>query len=79
MILFCNAALNSHFSSTEPKVHKVSLKIGTRVGVRACVRPYVRPSVRASTLSNMDISETSRLIEIIFHLEHRCVEIGSEL
>ena len=30
----------------------------------------VGPSVRPSTLSNMNISETSRLIVIKFHLEH---------
>ena len=30
----------------------------------------VRPSVRAYTLSNMNISETSRPIVIKFHLEH---------
>ena len=30
----------------------------------------VRASVRASTLSNMNISETSRLMVIKFHLEH---------
>ena len=30
----------------------------------------VRPSIRASTLSNMDISETSWPIVIKFHLEH---------
>ena len=29
-----------------------------------------RPSVRPSTLSNMNISETSRPIIIIFHQEH---------
>ena len=33
-------------------------------------RASVRASVRASTLSNMNISETSWLIVIKFHLEH---------
>ena len=36
----------------------------------ASVRACVRPSVRASTLSNMNISETSRPITIKFYLEH---------
>ena len=43
-----------------------SLQDGTRAGVR----PLVCPSVRPFTLSNMNISETSRLIEIKFHTEH---------
>ena len=34
------------------------------------VRPCVRPSVRASTLSNMNISETSRPITTKFYLKH---------
>ena len=37
-----------------------------RPSVRACVRP----SVRASTLSHMNISETSRPITIKFYLKH---------
>ena len=45
-----------------------------RPSVRACVRPCVRPSVRAcahaSTLSNMNISETSWPIIIKFYQEH---------
>ena len=36
----------------------------------ATVRPSVRVSVRASTLSNMNISETSRPITIKFYLKH---------
>ena len=32
----------------------------------------VRPSVRASTLSNMNISETSKPITIKFYLKHHC-------
>ena len=45
---------------------RVSLKYGTGAGVSASVRV----SVRASTLSNMNISETSWPIVIKFHLEH---------
>ena len=40
----------------------MSLQDGTRAGVRASVRP--------STLSNMNISETSRPITIKFYLKH---------
>ena len=36
----------------------------------ASVHPCVRPCVRASTLSNMNISETSRLITTKFYLKH---------
>ena len=54
------------FSSPEPKAHKVSLLDGTRAGVHASVRACVR----ASTLSNMNISETSRPITIKFYLKH---------
>ena len=36
----------------------------------ASVRPSVRPCVRASTLSNMNISETSRPITTKFYLKH---------
>ena len=50
------------FSSPEPKAHKVSLQDGTRAGVRACVR--------ASTLSNMNISETGWPIAIKFYMKH---------
>ena len=42
----------------------MSLKDGTRAGVCVCA------SVRAFTLSNINISETSRPIVINFHLEH---------
>ena len=38
----------------------------------ASVRPSMRESVCASTLSNMNISETSFQIVIKFHLEHHC-------
>ena len=36
----------------------------------ASVHACVRPSVRASTLSNMNISETSRSITTTFYLKH---------
>ena len=36
----------------------------------ASVRPCVRPSIRLSTLSNINISETSRPIVIKFHKKH---------
>ena len=36
----------------------------------ASVRPSMRASVRASTLSNMNISETSRPITTKFYLKH---------
>ena len=36
----------------------------------ASVRPSVRPSVCPSTLSNMNISETSQPIVIKFHQKH---------
>ena len=35
---------------------------------RPCMRPSVRLSIRVSTLSNINISETSWLIAIKFHL-----------
>ena len=54
--------MTSIFSSPEPKAHKVGLYDGTRAGVCA--------SVRASTLSNMNISETSRPITTKFYLKH---------
>ena len=38
--------------------------------VRPCVRPSVRPSVRVSTISNVNLSETSRPIKVKFHLKH---------
>ena len=38
--------------------------------VRPSVRPCVRASVRPSTLSNMNISETSRPITTKFYLKH---------
>ena len=49
------------FSSPEPKAHKD----GTRAGVRASVCP--------STLSNMNISKTSRPITTKFYLKHHWV------
>ena len=44
----------------------MSLYDGSRAGVRACVRP----SVRALTLSNMNISATSRPIATKFYVKH---------
>ena len=52
------------FSSPEPKAQ------GELIVWDSSWRPSVRPSVRASTLSNMNISETSWPILIKFHLEH---------
>ena len=49
----------SNFSSPEPKVHKVSLLDATRA---VCAN--------VSTLSNMNISETSGPIAIKFYLKH---------
>ena len=49
-----------------PKAHKVSLKYTGRAGVR----PLVRPSIRPLTLSNMNISATSRPIGMKFYLKH---------
>ena len=53
-----------HFSSPEPKA--LSELIGWDSSRRQCVRPCVS----LSTLSNMNIFETSRPINIKFHLEH---------
>ena len=44
----------------------VSVKHTSRAGVRASVRPYVRPL----TLSNMNISATSKPIATKFYLKH---------
>ena len=52
------------FSSPEPKAQ------GERIVWDSSRRASVRASVRASTLSNMNISETSWPILIKFHLEH---------
>ena len=52
------------FSSPEPKA------LGELIGWNSSRRPSVRPCVRPFTLSNMNISETSCLIKIKFHLEH---------
>ena len=38
--------------------------------MRPSMRPSVRPSVRALTLSNMNISATSRPIGMKFYLKH---------
>ena len=56
------------FSSPEPKAH------GELIVYQSSRRPSVRPSVcasvRASTLSNINISETSGLIVSKFYLKH---------
>ena len=52
------------FSTPEPKAQ------GELIVWDSSRRPSVRASVRASTLSNMNISETSWPILIKFHLEH---------
>ena len=52
------------FSSPEPKAQDELIVWDSSR------RPSVRACVRASTLSNMNISETSWPILIYFHLEH---------
>ena len=52
------------FSSPEPKAQ------GELIVLDLSRRPCVRQCVRASTLSNMNISETSWPIVFKFHLEH---------
>ena len=56
------------FSSPEPKAH------GELIVYQSSRRPSVRPSVcasvRASTLSNMNISATSKPIATKFYLKH---------
>ena len=52
------------FSSLEPKAQ------GEFIGWDSSGRTSVRPYVRLSTLSNMNISETSRPIVIKFHQKH---------
>ena len=52
------------FSSPEPKAQ------GELIVWDSSQRPCVRPCVRASTVSNMNISETSWPIIIKFHQEH---------
>ena len=44
--------------------------MGLDSSTRPCVRALVRACVSASTLSNMNISETSRPITIKFYLKH---------
>ena len=51
------------FSSPEPKAH------GELIVYQSSRRPSVRPSVRASTLSNINISETSGPITTKFYLK----------
>ena len=52
------------FSSPEPKAQ------GELIVWDSSRRPFVRESVRSSTLSNMNISETSWPILIKFHQKH---------
>ena len=52
------------FSSPEPKAH------GELIVYQSSRRPSVRASVRASTLSNINISETSGPITTKFYLKH---------
>ena len=51
-------------SSPEPKAQ------GELIVWDSSLRPSVCPCVRASTLSNMNVSETRRPIIIKFHQEH---------
>ena len=51
-----------HFSSPEPKAHKISLLDGSRADVRPCVCVL--------TLSNMNISATSWPMATKFYLKH---------
>ena len=52
------------FSSPEPKAH------GELIVYQSSRRPSVCPSVRASTLLNINISETSGPIATNFYLKH---------
>ena len=52
------------FSSPEPKAH------GELIVYQSSRRPSVRASVRASTLININISETSGPISTKFYLKH---------
>ena len=52
------------FSSPEPKAH------GELIVYQSSRRPSVRPSVCASTLSNMNISATSKPIATKFYRKH---------
>ena len=56
------------FSSPEPKAQ--GELIGWESSGRPSILSSVCPSVRLSTLSNMNISEISRLIVIKFHQKH---------
>ena len=55
-------------SSPEPKAH--GELIVYQKSRRLSMRPSVRPSVCASTLSNMNISATSKPIATKFYLKH---------
>ena len=62
----CALCIINIFSSPEPKA------LGELIVWDLSLRPSVHPSVRPSTLSNMNISETSCSIKIKFHQEHHC-------
>ena len=57
-----------NFSSPEPKAHGEFIVYQS--SRRPSVRPSVRPCVRASTLLNINISETSGPIATKFYLKH---------
>ena len=66
----CHYLFNLHviFSSPEPKAH--GELIVYQSSRRPSVRPSVRPCVCASTLLNINISETSGPIATKFYLKH---------
>ena len=63
-LFLCFTSQSTIFSSPEPKAQ------GELIVWGSSRRPSVRLSVRASTLSNMNISETGWPIIIKFHQEH---------
>ena len=64
VLCFCCFVLLAHLSR---RLTRWAYRMGLKpASIRACVRPCVR----ASTLSNMNISETSRPITTKFYLKH---------
>ena len=65
-IHYVDLIFNAHtiFSSPEPKAH------GELIVYQSSRRPSVRASVRASTLSIINISETSGPIAATFYMKH---------
>ena len=63
-IKFTNFLFINFISSPEPKAH------GELIVYQSSRRPCVRPSVRPLTLSNMNISATSRPIATKFYLKN---------